>query len=167
MALGIWVLAWRPSSRSSSARQGIEDRVVIEPARERQIRSLARAAVELREGVFHPAELGVELGLPLRLGEARRPERDPIGDAARDLEGGRVTRDAVDVEDAGQDLVQRVVGRPDALALLEAIEEALGKGREESSMGSALLESLLDSGQLGDDPQGSILQVARRPWTRT
>ena len=114
--------------------------------------------VELGQDLLHPAELGLEHGLPLRVGEPLRAERDPRGHVLHGLERRRVAGHPVHVEEARHDLVQGVVGRPDALARLHAVDELLGEGGQVARAHAPRRQRPLDLAQLGDEPEGAGLQ---------
>ena len=78
---------------------------------------------------------------------------DPVGELASDLQGLLAAAVLVHVEQAGQDLVQGVPGRPDGLLALHAIDELLGEGAQ-----VARTELPLALGQPGDDPVAPSLK---------
>ena len=57
--------------------EGVEDAPVVEQAGEPQVLGISRGDVELGEGLLHPAELGLEHRLPLRVAQALRAEPHP------------------------------------------------------------------------------------------
>jgi hypothetical protein len=60
------------------------------------------------------------------IAQAARPRDDPVAELRRDLERLRAAAERVRVEQAREDFMQRVVRRPDLLALLQPVEEVSG-----------------------------------------
>ena len=113
---------------------------------------------EVGQDLVHAAELGLERRLALLLAQPVHAELDPAGHLDQHVEGLRVAAQLVHVEQAGHDLVERVVGRPHALALLQPVEELLGKRGQITRVG-ARRQSLLDLGQLRDHRVGAGLEA--------
>ena len=114
--------------------------------------------VEVGEDVIHAAELGFEHRLLLLERQCIDPALHPVGLTLQHVE--RLPRAAVhvDVQQAGHDLVQRVVGRPDRLAGFDAIDELFGEGGKVADACALLGQRLLDLGQLRHDRVGPGLE---------
>ena len=144
--------------RVLAASEGVEDRPVVEEAGEAQVLRVARRHVQLRQHVLHPAELGLQHLLPLRVRQGFRPEAHPRGHALHRLERRRVARRTVDVEESGHDLVERVVGGPHALAGLDPVEELLRESGQVAPVHPPRGQGLLHLPQLGHDREGAGLE---------
>jgi hypothetical protein len=127
MTFGIWVLAWRPSSGPDRWRED-RTRLVIEGASEPQVLRFAGEGVEGREHVVHAAELHAEGGLHLLGRQAIDSEGDPVGHGHEHVTSPGTAGEAVGIEEARHDLVQRVPRRPHRLSRLDAIDERLREG---------------------------------------
>ena len=93
--------------------QRTEDRVVVEDgSREGEVARVAGVGGEVGEDLVEAAELGFEDFLGLGGAEFFVDAGEVVGEAAFDLEGLAVAGDAVGVAQAGEDLVQGVVGDP-------------------------------------------------------
>ena len=138
--------------------QRIEHRPVVEITREPQVLGVAGDGEEVGQDLVHAAELGLERRLALLLAQPVHAELDPARHLDQHVEGLRVAAQLVHVEQAGHDLVERVVGRPHALALLQPVEELLGKRGQITRVG-ARRQSLLDLGQLRDHRVGAGLEA--------
>ena len=75
-------------------------------------------------------------------------ELHPGGHLRHHVEGLPVAAQQVDVEEAGHDLVQRVVGRPDALPGLDAVDQLFREGRQVPGVESLASERRLHLRQL-------------------
>ena len=108
--------------------------------------------------LIHPAELGFEHRLLLLERQCVDAALHPVGLTLQDVE--RLLRPAVnvDVQQAGHDLVQRVVRRPDRLTGLDAIDEFDGEGGKVADAGALLGQRLLDLGELRNDQIGPGLE---------
>ena len=155
--------------RVLAARERVEHDAVVEEPGEPQVLGVPRDAVEVRQRLLHPAELGLQHLLPLRVGEPLRAQAHPGGHALRRLERLRVAEHAVHVEQPRQDLVQRVVRRPDALPGLDPVEELLRERRQVPGVRAARRERQLHLPQLRGDRQGATpepLVAGRLPGER-
>ena len=106
-----------------AARRGLEHGIVPERLGELPVAQLAGARVELRQRLRHAAVLLAQRLLLLLAGQLAEPPVQPVGHAAQDLERLRVAAVRVRVEQAGVELVQRVVRRPDLLCAVGAVEQ--------------------------------------------
>ena len=147
MNCGMCWLACRPSSMSVLADDGLIDRVVDEALRGGDVVGAAGPQRrERRQAVADPAVLAGDVRVPhaieLRLRQRRQPAVHPVADLRGDVERLRVARVPMRVEQPREDLVQRVVRRPDAgvaavrRELLEPDELRLRIRRQESRMPS-------------------------------
>ena len=141
--------------RVLAARERVEHDAVVEEPGEPQVLGVVRDAVEIRQRLLHPPELGLQHLLPLLGGEALCAQAHPGGHALRRLECLRVAEHAVHVEKARQDLVQRVVRGPDALPGLDPVEELLRERGQVPGMRAACRERELHLPQLRGDRQGA------------
>ena len=104
-----------------------DDLHVIEPPGDGQILRLAGQAVKVGQRFVHAAVLVAHHGLHLRVAELAVAGDDPIAELLADLQGLLVAAIDIDVLQAGKNLVQRIVRRPDVLDRLGAVDERLGK----------------------------------------
>src|SRR5207245_8296194 len=86
--------------------------------------------VEIREHLVHAAVLRVERALLLFLADAVDTKRHPISHPGDDLARVGVAAQLGYVEQAGHDLVNGVIRRPDLLAAFDAVEELVRERRE-------------------------------------
>ena len=136
--------------------QRTEDRVVVEDgSREGEVARVAGVGGEVGEDLVEAAELGFEDFLGLGVAEFFVDAGEVVGEAAFDLEGLAVAGDAVGVAQAGEDLVQGVVGDPLVvegksggfdLAGAEVFVDAFGDRKD-----VAVAVGRLAGGEFGDD----------------
>ncbi len=143
----------------------VEDGVVVEDGLgELEVFGLAGVHGEVGEDLVEAAELGLEDFLGLGGGEFFVNAGEVVGETALDLEGLLAAGMAVGVAQAGEDLVQGVVGHPFAveveaggldLAGAQFLVDALGDGEE-----VAVAVGLLAGGEFGDDVVHAFLGAA-------
>ena len=143
----------QPGELVLAPRERIEHGVVVEPLRELQVLLLAGHGGQLGQHVVHAAVLVAEHLLHLLVAELVGPRLDPVARLLQDLQRLLVAAQHVHVQQAGVDLVQRVPGRPDLLARLDAVDELLGI-RAQVAAG----ELGLAPGQPGHDGVGPLLE---------
>ena len=114
---------------------------------------VAGQAVEVGQRFVHAAVLVAQHRLHLLVAELAVAGDDPIGELLADLQGLLVAAIDIDVLQAGIDLVQRIVGRPDRLERFHAIDERLGIRAQ-----VAAAQFGLALGQSGDHGRGLLLQ---------
>ena len=107
---------------------------------------VAGDAVEVGPHFEHAAGFDVEDVVQLLAGELARPAMEPGGPLDEDVERLLVAGQGVHLVQAHQRLVQRVVGRPDALAARDPVQ--IGRGDRAGPFAAVLL---LAARQLGDD----------------
>ena len=135
MILGIWVLACTLSSGSIPCASGSRIRRCSKRLGGRADNGVAGHREQVGEHLVHAAELRVERALLLLVGRAGPTLNvDPVGLLRQDFERLRVAGQEVRVQQPGHDLVNRVVGRPDALPRVHPVEELFGKRRQIAGM---------------------------------
>jgi hypothetical protein len=147
---------------------GHEELVFVEHARGVEELAPAGALVEPGQGVVHAAELAGDVDAPhggeLLVREAREPRVRPGAHALRDLEREGVAEGVVAVEEAREDLVEGVVGRPDlrvAHVALEPVELLLREAHEVALVDAGdAREGALARGERGHEV-GGLLADAR------
>ena len=105
-----------------------QKRRLVEAMRERQVGGPVVDRVQIVQHVRHAAELVAHHVVELHVGQLVRAALEVVRHVLGDLQGLPVAAVLVHVHQAGHDLVDRVVGRPDRLAGLQAVEED-GAGR--------------------------------------
>ena len=103
---------------------------MVEALGDRQILLLARQSVEVGETLIHAAVLVAEHGLHLCVGKAGVSGDGPVAELPGHLERLLVAALSIHVEQAGKDLVQRVVRRPHGLLFLDPVKEFFRKGAQ-------------------------------------
>ncbi len=96
-------------------RERVDDRAVREPVRKRQPPAVAGVGIEVGRHLVHPAELGVQHPLKLRVAQPGQDALGPCGVLDLDVQRRPVAREAVGVPQPGVDLVEHIPGRPEAV----------------------------------------------------
>src|SRR5262249_37203322 len=130
--------------RIFASRQRIEDALVIELARYAQMLRVARDGVEIGQHFLHAAEFGLERGLLLFFTQTIDTEFDPGRLLQQDIERLLVIAQEIHVEQAGHQLVDRVIRRPDTFTLVHKVEKLFGKGRQIAWIEAPRRERLLN-----------------------
>ena len=132
---------------------------MVEHARQREVLRLAGDRRQIGQRLRHPAELGLEHRLLLRVGETIGAELHPSREALRHVERLPVVAELVRVDEAGEDLVQRVIRRPDRATGLDAIEQLFRERGEISRVRCSCGKRVLHLGKLRDENVGARLEA--------
>ena len=161
--LGYLCIRVEPVEGISALSQRAEHGVMIEDLRQAQKVRRAGDGVEVREDLVHAAKLRFEECLLLLVCQPIHAELDPLRQADGDVERFAVAAQLIGVEQAGENLVQGVVGRPHCLPRLDAIEELLGERGQVPGVIAAPGQRRLDFPELGHQQVGPRLEplVAR------
>src|SRR5437588_7666746 len=135
-------------------RQRIEERLLIEAVRHAEVLFFTRQGMQIAEYLSHAAVLGSKHALHVVITQRTGPDFYPPGHFLDYIEGLRVARVQVHVEQARHDFVDSVEGRPHRDALPQTIEQLLRKRTE-----IAILIRQLAAGQLGHQRVAFALEI--------
>ncbi len=125
--LGVGVQSGEPVL---ALRQRVEHPGVDEAFGDVEPAGVSGERVQIGQHVVHPAELGLQHPLHVLVAQPARARVDPLAHPQHHVEGLVVPGQPVLVDQPRHDLVQGVVGRPDARAGLQPVEEALRERRQ-------------------------------------
>ena len=140
----------QPGQHVQPVGQRIEHLSVVETLGGGEVAFGAGDRVEVGQGFRHPAELGAEHHLHMRVGQPPGAPVHPVGQLHGDVEGLVIAGQLVLVDQPGQVLVDHVVRRPDRLALLHPVEVALGERRQVARVIARVGGPGLQRGELAD-----------------
>ena len=134
-----------------TARQRVEAELVVERQRQLEVIGVAGNGVKVGERLIDAAMLVAERLLLLLMAELRDTQLQPVGHLHDNVERLLVAAVVVHVKQTGENLVERIVRRPDRLAGVHAIEKRLRIGRQKAFVISLFRHRFLALRQLRDD----------------